>query len=1002
MERYCPKRIKEKFKLYKGIELKDVVFMLIGLVIGVVVLVLGGIKTLLIPKLIAFALIIMVTIIINVPLGDENAIRIRSKIGYMFKYFFRGKKYSSCNLNEDLGIKHDGFVMFNPARNLYMSVVEVNASLISLKNEDEADIYIAKLDNALNSLTTYSIIKTEIALNVTDYYLNNIANQKRVLGELGGGLESISKRAFLKEEEYMLKNYIAKEYYNPRYFILVYNKSKEDLINSTYTLVNNLSNANLESVICDEKTTNKLFKYYYDGFITDDNDFTFNSWKENGFNISMHVGKDDKGKDIYKKFKVINIAGLPQRIQNSWIDDLTSIEGVKLSFKVEDAQDSGKVKSALSSSLMELKLQLNSPLKVDKKMDIEDQMQRVANLINQLNYGDETIRKCYISFLVPLEKEREFTKTARKNNIILDKMAFRQAEGFMSCDLYKFLNMKPLKNVGLDLPSSIIASAYPFTSAMFFDTKGQFVGTSFGYPVFFNHFYNLDGDSSLRVNANISITGTSGVGKSYLSKILLLNDTIACNKIRILDPENEYDVFCKNLLGKDIDVAGGDETINPLQVFPSLKEDNNNYSNDVTLHKQFLDQFFKTAVRRIHDDDILSSYLNRCIDVLYYRWNISDDLPLPQNPEDYPIMQDLFNVIEEEWQRLDQAHNDYEARYFKDLLVLLNSFIGTGLRAKLWNHYTTLKLDNPLVVFNFQGLLTSSNQDVSASQMLLIMKFLNQEVIANRNQNLATGGSNKMTIMVDEAHNFISKDYPVALSFLYKMSKQIRKYNGSLIVTTQQINDFLGGDENTRKLAKGIISNCQYSFIFGNPNSVNEVKELYGEIMTFTYAEETIIKDNAKGVCLLQLSPAVRTVLRVKSTGDSAEFFSNKELLSKFNTVDFQKLMEQADLNSGIITEEDIIHKQEQELSEVETTPSSDSLVEEDTDNYLESDDETSSEDKISLEYDEYEDVEKQPSKTDFKEDFSQEELNPKEDLINPKNELKIEETTRTYRKFTR
>lgn len=909
MIRYCPKKIKEKFRIYKNMEINDVLFMFIGIVFALVVLFIGGLQNFLIPKVIVAVIIILFSIIVNVPIGDDNPLRLRKEFLYLIKYIFRKKKYSEFYLKKDLGIKIDeDNVCFNQVKKKYFTLVEVDASLIALKNEREADSYIDRLEYALNQLDQYSIIKTEISLNVGDYYYNNLDKQKLltlVQDDKDLGKKAFAEKVFLKEEESLLKNFIAKKYYNPRYFVVIFGNEKEDLLNLTYDFIRSLQHANLSSRMCDEALIKKVYKYYYEGVENEkEKDFVFNSWEEKATYINMNIGKDEKGQNIYHKFKVFGITRLPKKIPNIWLSELVNIEEVKLSMKVDNPLESTKVRNSLSNSIMELRMQLNNPMKEYQRMEIEDQIDRITYLLDQLNDGDETIRKVYISFIVPIEKEKEFLSTARKNNIGITRFFFRQAEAYMNCDLYKFLNLKPLKDVDLDLPSSIISSSYPFTSAIFFDKNGSYIGTSFGYPVFFNPFVNIDTKSNLRVNANISITGTSGVGKSYLSKVLLLNATTTCDKIRILDPENEYKIFCENLYGKNIDVSGGKEVINPLEVFPSLSEDEYSYNNDVTNHKQFLDEFFKTSIRKINQDDLLASYLNRAIDVLYSRWNIFDGVKLPKNSNDYPIMQDLYNVIKELYDNETKKKNEYEARFYKELLILLGSFVGDGLKAKLWNNYTTLKLDNQIVVFNFQNLLSSSNKDIAASQMLLIMKFLNQEIIMNRNINEKGNLDNKFIIMVDEAHNFISKDYPIALNFLYRMSKQIRKYYGSLIVTTQQIGDFLGGDENTKKLAKGIIANCQYSFIFKNPNALDDVKNLYGEIMTFTDAEDDILTNADQGQCIFQLSPAVRTILNVHAMMNSARFFFDKDLHTEIESEDFKKMIHEEDVKSKIVNNE--------------------------------------------------------------------------------------------------
>ncbi len=878
MLRYCPKRMKEKTKIFGQLTLIDIVLMFIGLIVAVIILAIGGFTEAFLIKLPFAIIVLIIAFFFNYPLTGEGSTRIRTHLKNFLKYAFRKKKYNSCCLSKDLGLEFNEKYVFHKGRGIYSVVLEIEPSLFILKNEEEQDDIINNLANAFLYPSKFTLIKTDMFMNVGTYYENNQEKINSLEPKINTDIAAFSEMKVLKEEEYYLKEYLTRQYTNPKYFIIVYDFKIENLESVVSDFMNQLKMAKFDSKIASDKVIKKLYKNYYDCIENEKGDLVTNDWYEKYNHVVAKVGKDEKGNEIFRKFKVFSIQNLPRRVRNGWLADLSNINGVKLSFKVGSPVQALKIKNVLSGSAVELRMQLSKPKKLYEQEEIEYQIDCINQLISDLNNGNIQVRNCYVNFLVPLEAEKEFLQQANLMQIGIDRLLFRQAEAYLNCDLFKFLNLKEMKGVSNEFTSDIIASAYPFIYPTFFDKKGQYIGDSMGLPVFFDPFYNLNGDSNYRVNANISITGTSGVGKSYLSKVILLNSATTVQKIRILDPENEYSILANNLFGKVINVAGGIETVNPLQIFTSINEDKNDEKNVVTLHKQFLEEFFKTAIKRLQDDDLLSSYLFKAVDVLYSRWNYYDGCELSSNPKDYPLIKDLYSLLEELYSNEIQKKNEYEAHYYKELLILLSSFIGEGNKAKLWNNYTTLSLDNKIIVFNFQSLLNSANKNISAAQMLLIMKFLNQEIAMNRNNNHLLNKEDKVMIMVDEAHNFISKDYPIALNFLYKMSKQIRKYFGSLIITTQQINDFLGGDENTAKLARGIIANCQYSFIFGNPNAVNEVKNLYGEIMNFTEEELKILRDNQQGTCLMQLSPMVRSILKVACIGDSSIYFNDSDI----------------------------------------------------------------------------------------------------------------------------
>jgi type IV secretory pathway VirB4 component len=112
------------------------------------------------------------------------------------------------------------------------------------------------------------------------------------------------------------------------------------------------------------------------------------------------------------------------------------------------------------------------------------------------------------------------------------------------------------------------------------------------------------------------------------------------------------------------------------------------------------------------------------------------------------------------------------------------------------------------------------------AQTFLFLKFLENEVRINKDLNLQNYTTNKIVIMVDEAHLIIDKNNPVALNFIYQMVKRIRKYFGAIIITTQNVNDCVG-DETIKKYSTAIINNCQYSMVFKlNPGDISDLNSL--------------------------------------------------------------------------------------------------------------------------------------------------------------------------------
>ena len=106
--------------------------------------------------------------------------------------------------------------------------------------------------------------------------------------------------------------------------------------------------------------------------------------------------------------------------------------------------------------------------------------------------------------------------------------------------------------------------------------------------------------------------------------------------------------------------------------------------------------------------------------------------------------------------------------------------------------------------------------------MLLVLKWLENEVIKNWDYKTLNGIDKKIVVAIDEAHLFIDEKYPIALDFMYQLAKRIRKYNGMLIIITQNVRDFAGTPEIARK-SSAIINVSWYSLIFSlPPNDMTE------------------------------------------------------------------------------------------------------------------------------------------------------------------------------------
>ena len=228
--------------------------------------------------------------------------------------------------------------------------------------------------------------------------------------------------------------------------------------------------------------------------------------------------------------------------------------------------------------------------------------------------------------------------------------------------------------------------------------------------------------------------------------------------------------------------------------------------------------------------------------------------------KDYPTFDELYALIEE---RLEAATVEYDVTQLRILSNYISKFAGEGRNANLWNGESTLTVKENFTVFNFQSLLSNKNNTIANAQMLLVLKWLDNEIIKNRDFNLKHGSNRKIVVAIDEAHVFIDPKYPVALDFMYQLAKRIRKYNGMQIVITQNIKDFVGSEDIVRK-STAIINACQYSFIFSlSPNDMDDLCTLYDKAGQINEVEQDQIVNNPRGNAFIITSPTNRTNISI-------------------------------------------------------------------------------------------------------------------------------------------
>ena len=578
----------------------------------------------------------------------------------------------------------------------------------------------------------------------------------------------------------------------------------------------------------------------------------------------------------------------PMVVGNAWGSSMFNMLGTRVVLKMTPV-DRYKAIRQIDRSIDELREQESNTGKTSKLMEVSMHIESLSEVLRLLQGENEVLFNVNTFVTVDdyeLSQQQKTPEGRKTKNLTSFKKQVRRElseEGFKVTDLFlqQFEAYSSAQLSGYDafkkyqrgIQSSSVAAAFPYVYKSLCDDGGIYVGQSSGVPVFIN-FFQRDRE---RVNSNTVIIGKSGSGKSYATKTILTQLAAENSKIFILDPENEYSKLAMNMKGKIIDVGSATQgRLNPFHIITNLTDEEGDEDGDeaaatsFTTHLQFLEEFYRQILPGIDSDAL--EYLNNITIRMYEVKGIDDTTDLSTlTPEDFPTFDDLYDKILNDFQ---MTSGEYSKSNLRVLLNYISKFATGGRNSALWNGAASISTNENFIVFNFQSLLANKNNTIANAQMLLVLKWLDNEIIKNRDYNIKYNASRKIVVVIDEAHVFIDSKYPIALDFMYQLAKRIRKYNGMQMVITQNIKDFVGTEELARK-STAIINASQYSFIFPlAPNDMQDLCKLYEKAGAINESEQEDIVNNGRGRAFVITSPSERTCVDIVAAEGIEDLFT--------------------------------------------------------------------------------------------------------------------------------
>lgn len=819
MLKYIPKKTKIKSTIWKSYSLKDV--LIVGIMFAVVVaLLMSNLK----GKWFIGIGTAIVCMFVMLPSSKDTLIY--EEILNLIKYIFSKKKYVGAQVDKlvpYMGFEEDGTIRYP---DYYGRVIRIGCKTFALETEYAQERDIESLAKALSCLDTgkvMDIVKIDRPI-IFDSYIKELEDKLSLLGKSRTKATRI-RRAILESRIAQLKYMNSQDpVYKSEYYIVIYDGILKELNRVADQISAYLRGAELDCEILNNAKDVAIFLKYCNVRNFDERESEGKTPQELLAWVKPTEIKFHSSGYTINGVKAFNyaIADYPLTVDAAWGAELFDMDKTKVVMHLVPV-DQNKAISRVDKVCREL-LAREEAYKASEVLEQETHLDSMSALLTSLQNGGENLYDVttVVTGFCYEDNERAFKKSInsriRVRGFSTDNLYVRQLNGFVTSNISR---RSSLRNIERGINGGSIASVFPFVHTTMLESGGVLYGTS-AYPVIWN-MWKKDGTHR---NANTIIFGRPGSGKSYFLKSLLsqsLGDGCLCF---IIDPENEYGDLVRNVGGEMIDVGSASKgCLNPFHIYQILTEDGNVAppSQVYYSHLKTLESFFKVILEGCDADTL--ELINNVVNDVYEAKGIKPETDVSQyTAEQFPVFDDLFTMLTQKEQ--DQISDKVIDTYIK-AQNYVKKFTTGGRYSDLWGKPSTLTSDNVMTVFNFQSLFANKNNLVANAQMLLVFRFLEQQVINIREKNRSAKKPHRIVIVADEAHLFIDPKYPIAVDFFYQMTKRIRKYDGTFIPATQNVADWLANDELKSKTS-AVIKNTQYTFVFAlNPSDVEDLAELY-------------------------------------------------------------------------------------------------------------------------------------------------------------------------------
>jgi len=550
--------------------------------------------------------------------------------------------------------------------------------------------------------------------------------------------------------------------------------------------------------------------------------------------MNVADGLDVRPTEIYVSpsgfTKVYYITGLPSRIRFGYLNRFFRLGAdVHISLHVEPT-DSARAINRRTKMMTRLEAEIRQEHQAGTNKNIVFHQQEYALLEREredLRLGRE--RMFYVTLILAVSSpdRQEFTRACER----IEREGF---EGFLIREAYKehdlgYQSVAPLGENALrhpiEMTSSALANAFPFTNSRFSHEYGVPIGMDFSS----GHLNRYDAWHHQLVNASMVIVGVAGSGKSFLLKGLVARSAAFGVRHVLIDYEGEYAAVVKALGGVSIRI---DER-SPYRFNPfELEEEEELVEGQI---RRFVDVREKIAemerlivtMAHLHASDAIDGYsaasINDILQTMY-----EQDFGFTVDPDSlYDITEQYVrdargDRLTRRTKRPQPRFSDFYARLMErarddgrlqELTIRLRRFQEGGTEG-MFDCISNVELrDLPIVHFDLSSLSEKSLARKLGMQVMIewtVEKFIKKNIHI------------KKRVVIDEAQKMLdSEDHA---RFLEDVFRRIRKRSGSAVAASQDFGKFARNEH-----GRAIIQNSATKVLLKqDKNDKTAVMEIFG------------------------------------------------------------------------------------------------------------------------------------------------------------------------------